>query len=414
MSERNWAGNVTYRAREILRPASVEELAAILAREPRVRVLGSRHSFTGIADTDGVLVSLAAMPGEVEVDAAAGLVRVPAGWRHGELVPALDAAGLALANLASLPHISVAGAVQTGTHGSGDRIGALGTQVAAVELVTASGEALVLRRGDDDFAGAVVGLGALGVVTHLTLEVEPTYQVAQTVYEGARWDDVLARFDAVTGAGDSVSMFTTWQDADTIGQVWVKARPGRADHDVLRALGAVPADGPRHPLPGIDPTPCTVQGGEQGPWYARLPHFRLEFTPSAGDELQSEYLVARADAREAIEALRGLAPQLAPALQVCEVRTMAADDLWMSPAYGRDTVALHFTWILDTDAVGALLPRIEQALPESARPHWGKLFAMDSATLARRYPRWDDFTALRDRLDPDRRFTNDYLIALGL
>ncbi|MDZ8170495.1 D-arabinono-1,4-lactone oxidase [Microbacterium xanthum] len=414
MSERNWAGNVTYRAREIVRPASVDELTGILAREPRVRVLGSRHSFSRIADTAGVLVSLSAMRGEVEVDAAAGRARVPAGLRHGDLVPALEAAGVALANLASLPHISVAGAVQTGTHGSGDRIGALGTQVAAVEMVTAAGETLVLRRGDDDFAGAVVGLGALGVITHLTLEVEPAYEIAQTVFEGARWDDVLSRLDAVTGAGDSVSMFTTWQDPDAIGQVWVKARPGRADHDALRGIGARPADGPRHPLPGIDPTPCTVQGGEPGPWFARLPHFRLEFTPSAGDELQSEYLVDRADAREAIDALRELAPRLAPVLQVCEVRTMAGDDLWMSPAYGRDTVGLHFTWVPDPDAVGAVLPLIEDALPASARPHWGKLFAMDSATLARRYPRWDDFTALRDRLDPDRRFANDYLISLGL
>ena len=414
MSERNWAGNVTYRAQRIAEPRSLDELAAVVVEEPRVRALGSRHSFTDIADTEGVLVSLAHLPGEVEVDAAAGLARVPAGLRHGDLVPALDAAGVALANLASLPHISVAGAVQTGTHGSGDRIGTLGTQVTAVELVTAEGETLALRRGDADFAGAVVGLGALGVVTHLTLEVEPAYEIAQTVFEGVRWDDVLPEISAVTGAGDSVSMFTTWQDADAIGQVWVKARPGHADHDALRALGGREADGPRHPLPGIDPAPCTVQGGEPGPWFARLPHFRLEFTPSAGDELQSEYLVDRANAPAAIDALRRLAPRIAPALQVCEVRTMAADDLWLSPAYGRDTVGLHFTWRLDPDAVGAVLPLIEEALPDSARPHWGKVFAMDAATLAARYPRWRDFTALRDRLDPGRRFGNAYLAALGL
>ena len=323
-------------------------------------------------------------------------------------------AGFALANLASLPHISVAGAVQTGTHGSGDRIGSLATQVLGVEMVTADGEVVSLRRGDPEFDGAVVGLGALGVVTHLTLELEPAYEIAQTVYDGARWDDVLAGFDAITGAGDSVSLFTSWQDADTIDQVWVKARPGRANADAVLAVGGREADGPRHPVPGVGPEPCTVQGGVPGPWHSRLPHFRLEFTPSAGAELQSEYLIDRRDVLAAIEALRALAPAIAPLLYVCEVREMAADDLWLSPAFGRETVGLHFTWRPDVAGVEGLLPRIEDALPESARPHWGKVFTMDADRIRSRYPRWDEFAALRARMDPRGRFTNDYLSRLGL
>ena len=354
------------------------------------------------------------MPHEIEVDTDAATARVSAGLRHGDLVPALDAAGFALANLASLPHISVAGAVQTGTHGSGDRIGSLATQVLGVEMVTADGGALTLRRGDPQFDGAVVALGALGIVTHLTLELEPAYEIAQTVYDGARWDDVLAGFDAITGAGDSVSLFTSWQDADTIDQIWVKARPGRANADAVLAAGGREADGPRHPVPGVGPEPCTVQGGVPGPWHSRLPHFRLEFTPSAGAELQSEYLIDRRDGLAAIDVLRSLAPEIAPLLYVCEVREMAADDLWLSPAFGRETVGLHFTWRPDVAGVEGLLPRIEDALPESARPHWGKVFTMDADRIRSRYPRWDEFAALRARMDPRGRFTNDYLSRLGL
>jgi xylitol oxidase len=414
MVETNWAGNLTYRAEAVRAPQSIDELSDIVTRSPRVRALGSRHSFSSIADTEGTLVSLARMPREIEIDTDAATARVSAGLRHGDLVPALDAAGVALANLASLPHLSVAGAVQTGTHGSGDRIGSLATQVQGLELMTADGEVRMLRRGDPDFDGVVVGLGALGIVTHLTLALEPAYEIAQTVYDGARWDDVLARFDAVTGAGDSVSLFTTWQDADTIDQVWVKARLGHATVDAVLAAGGREADGPRHPVPGVGPEPCTVQGGVPGPWHSRLPHFRLEFTPSAGAELQSEYLIDRRDVPVAIEALRALAPAIAPLLYVCEVRTMAADDLWLSPAYGHETVGLHFTWRPDSAGVETVLPRIEDTLPKSARPHWGKVFTMDAGPVSSRYSRWDEFAALRARMDPHGRFTNDYLARLGL
>lgn len=408
--ETNWAGNLTYRAARIDEPEDDAGLSDLVRASERVRVLGSRHSFNDLADTAGTLVSLARLAASepVTVSSDRTTVRVPAGIRYGDLVPALDREGLALANLASLPHISVAGAVQTGTHGSGNRVGSLATQVAVVELLTAAGERVRLSRGDDGFDGAVVGLGALGVVTHLDLDVEPVYTVSQTVYEGVRWDDALERFDEISSAGDSVSLFTRWIDPDVIDQVWVKARTTSSPGD-LSQFGAGAADGPRHPIPGIDPAPCTAQQGSPGPWYDRLPHFRLEFTPSAGAELQSEYLVDRADAVAAIGAVRALAGDIAPLLLTCEVRTMTGDDLWLSPAYGRPTVGIHFTWQRDEPAVRGLLPRLEEALPVSARPHWGKVFTLPGDEVRRRYPRFDDFARLRERFDPEGRFLNDYL-----
>ncbi|RLK52427.1 FAD-binding protein [Microbacterium telephonicum] len=410
----NWAGNIRYAAARLSEPSTLDELAEVIGSAPRVRMLGSRHSFTDIADTDGVLVSLAALAAEAPTVAAdRRTVRVAAGIRYGDLVPFLERERLALANLASLPHISVVGAVQTGTHGSGDRIGSLATQVVAVELITGAGERMRSRRGDADFDGVVVGLGALGAVTHLDLDVEPAYEVRQHVFDGGRWDAVLGDLDAVTAAGDSVSMFTTWADADALDQVWVKSRTGREAPDLHR-IGARPAGERRHPIPGVDPEPCTGQFGVPGPWFDRLPHFRLAFTPSVGVELQSEYLVARGDAVQAIEALRRLAPRIAPLLHVCEVRTMAADGLWLSPASGRDTVGLHFTWRPDEPAVRALLPAIEAALPESARAHWGKISTMPGDEVRARFPEWSRFAALRRRLDPERRFVNAHLERLGL
>lgn len=411
---RNWAGNVAYGAQRLAEPQSLEELTALVSQEPRLRVLGSRHSFNDVADTHGVLVSLAGLAAHTPVQRINDTtIRVSAGARYGDLVPRLDSWGMALANLASLPHISVAGAVQTGTHGSGDAVGSLATQVSAVHLITGSGDQLTLQRGDADFNGAVVALGALGVITHLDLDVSPAKDVAQTVWEGANWDAVLDDLDAVTSAGDSVGIFTTWQDPDVIDQVWVKSR-GLPHPNALVAMGAHAADGQRHPIPGLDPSPCTPQQGVPGPWFDRLPHFRLGFTPSVGDELQTEYFVPRSDAAAAVQAVRSLASEIAPLLHVSEMRTMMGDDLWLSPSYGASTVALHFTWKSNEQAVLHFLPRLEAALPSTARPHWGKVFTMDPEVISRRYPEWHRFRDLRARLDPQGRFMNPYLDRLGL
>lgn len=416
--ERNWAGNLTYRASGVEHPASVEELQAVFARGGRVRMLGSRHCFNDIADTDGLLVALDRMPRVFEVNEARDAVRVSGGMRYGDIAPLLDAEGLALANLASLPHISIAGAVATGTHGSGDGIGSLASAVRALTIVTPSGDVRALQRGDDDFDGAVVSLGALGAVVDVTLDVEPTYEVAQHVFEHPSWDAILADFDEVTSIGTSVSIFSRWERTDVADQIWVKQRQPEAREiaraDLFSRIDGEAATAKRHPIIGVDPVACTEQLGVPGPWFERLPHFKLEFTPSAGAEIQTEYLVPRADAVAAIQAVRTLAGQIAPLLLVNEIRTVAPDYLWLSSSQGTDAVGIHFTWKPDEAAVRAFLPTLEAALPETARPHWGKVFTLDGAELRSRYARWDEFTALAARFDPERRLVNPYLERLGL
>jgi xylitol oxidase len=392
--ESNWAGSYQYRARTIHEPETVEQLQEIVARAPRIRVLGSRHTFSDIADSDE-LVSLAALPPDIAIDGET--VSCGAAVRYGELAPVLDEADLALHNLASLPHISVAGAVATATHGSGDGNGNLATAVTALELVTADGALVRVERGDPDFDAMVVSLGALGAVTRVTLAAEPAYEVRQRVFEDIGWAELHEHYDAITTSGYSVSVFTLWGDSS---QVWVKSR----DEGPAELLGHPAATEDRHPIPGIDPVNCTAQRAIPGPWWDRLPHFRMGFTPSAGEELQSEFHLPRRHAAAAIEAVRALAGQVRPHLQVTEIRTIAADTLWLSPQYEQDTVAIHFTWNRDPEKVLRVLADVEAALePFGARPHWGKLFLG-----AAPHPRSTDFLALADRLDPTGKFRNPW------
>ena len=408
MKETNWAGNHTYQAAALHRPTTLDQVRELVAGAGRLRVLGSRHSFSDIADS-AELLSLDGLPADVVVDHAVGTVSLAGGLRYGDLAEALKAEGVALANLASLPHISVAGAVATATHGSGDANGNLATAVAGLELVTASGEVLTASRGDPDFDGLVVGLGALGAVTRVTLDVEPAYQVRQRTFQDLPWASLFERFDEVTSAGYSVSLFTRW--TATVDQVWVKSRVTEQPEEVRGELfGAVGATQDRHPILGIDPVNCTRQLGVPGLWSDRLPHFRMGFTPSSGEELQSEYHVPRRHAVPALQALLALGDRIRLVLQVSELRTVAADQLWMSPQHGQDTMAVHFTWLPDLAAVEPVLAAVETALdPFEARPHWGKLFLADAAAMARRYPRLPDFAGLAGRLDPRGVFINAWL-----
>ncbi|GAA3794319.1 FAD-binding protein [Streptomyces phyllanthi] len=402
----NWAGNITYTAKELHRPHSVEGVRALVAGSGKVRVLGSGHSFNEIAEpgSEGVLLSLAALPTAVEVDTAARTVRVGGGVRYAELAATVHRHGLALPNMASLPHISVAGSVATGTHGSGDANGPLASAVREVELVTADGETAVIGRDDLRFAGAVTSLGALGVVTALTLDLEPGFEVEQYVHVGLP----LAGLDhaAVAATAYSVSLFTDWREP-RFNHVWIKRR---TDQPLPHFPWAPPAAEAVHPVPGMPAENCTQQFGVPGPWHERLPHFRAEFTPSSGAELQSEYLLPRPHALEALHALDGIRDVIAPVLQICEVRTVAADEQWLSPSYGRDTVALHFTWIDDAPAVLPVVSRVEAALdPFGPRPHWGKVFTAASAVLRERYPRLGEFRVLADSLDPTGKFRNAFV-----
>jgi alditol oxidase len=409
--ERNWAGNIDYRAPFIARPESLAELQDLVARSPRLRVVGTRHSFNDIADRD-TLVSVDGLPDDVVIDSTAGTVAVNAAMTYGRLAATLNAHDLAVHNLASLPHISLAGAIATATHGSGDRLGNLATAVSSIDLIRSDGELLHIDRNDRDFDGVVVNLGSLGAVVRVELDVEPAYHVAQYVFEGLPWEALAANFDALTAAGDSVSSFTTYA-GPYVEQVWVKRRLGRHEHalDVTAGLfGARPASVDLHPISAMSAENCTAQLGVPGSWSDRLPHFRMGFTPSAGDELQSELFVARADALSAIEVLRRLAEELAPMLLISEIRTVAADSLWMSPHYQRDTVAFHFTWRRDMERATHLVRRVESALSEHApRPHWAKLFTLESTTVAERYPRHADFLDLLERFDPRHAFRNAWL-----
>jgi alditol oxidase len=409
----NWAGNVAFSATRIHRPASVAELQRLVAAGACVRALGTGHSFSRIADTPGDLVSVAGLPKIMKVDAEAATVTVSAGVKYGELAPHLHAAGYALRNLASLPHISVAGACATGTHGSGNSNGNLATAVCAMEMITAGGDAVTMSReaDGDRFCGAVVGLGALGIVTSLSLDIVPAFGIRQYVYENLPHEQLYEHLTDIFASAYSVSLFTDWR-SPRIRQVWLKQRAGEHDPPTpgTRWYGALAADGPRHPVPGLPAANSTQQLGVPGPWHERLPHFRLDFTPSAGDELQSEYLLPRRLAAGALRAIASIGDRVAPVLRISEIRTVAADDLWLSPSYRQDSMAIHFTWINDVPAVMPVLATVEDRLaPFGARPHWGKLFTTSPAAVSRLYDRLPDFQRLLRSLDPDGKFRNKFI-----
>jgi xylitol oxidase len=401
----NWAGNYSYGASVLHEPRSIGELQDLVHALPKVRALGTRHSFNDIADSDGELVSTASLAGGIEVDSSAATVTVGGGVRYGVLAAHLNARGFALHNMGSLPHISVAGAISTGTHGSGNTNGGLATAVSAIELVTGGGELLQLRRGDPDFAGAVVALGALGIVTRLTLDVEPAFDVQQERYTAVPWSAVLDDFEAVTGAAYSVSLFTDWL-GDELQLVWLK---WRIDNGEPSSVPESMWGGAREVISAASIDNMTVRGGIPGPWSERLPHFRLDAVPSDGDEIQTEFFIDRADSVAALRAIRELGEQIAPHLLITELRTVASDELWMSEAFGRESLGIHFTWMNHPDDVARLVPRIEEALaPYSPRPHWGKWFAMAAPTTTESYPRFAEFRALADRLDAGAQFRNAF------
>lgn len=406
----NWAGNLTYGTDRLEERRTLDAVRSFVRSQERLKVLGSRHCFNSIADSRDVLLSLKPMR-EVKLDPPNGAVTVGPGVTYGQLCPYLDAEGFALHNLASLPHISVAGACTTATHGSGERNGSLATAVAELELVTADGDVVKLGRKSDDFSAAVAGLGALGVITRLTLALQMKYTMRQYVYENLPLAQMKDHFDAIQASGYSVSLFTDWQE-QRINELWIKTRGGSRFAAPEEYFGAKRATRDLHPIAALSAGNCTAQMGVPGPWYERLPHFRMGFTPSAGKELQSEYFVPRRNAVDAILAVERLRDRLKPHLLISEIRTVAADGLWMSMAYRRPSVAIHFTWKQDWPAVRRLLPLIEKELgPYQPRPHWGKLFTLPPAELRGRYERFDDFRLLAARYDPRGKFRNDFLNA---
>ena len=412
---KNWAGNLQYSTERLSTVSSPQEIKSFVKQHAKFKVLGTRHCFNRIADSTEQFLSL--KPGDelLGLNADARTVTVPAAMTYGRLCPLLHSRGFALHNLASLPHISVAGSCSTATHGSGDKNGNLATAVSAMELVTAEGDLLQLSRQNDGekFAGAVVGLGAIGVITKVTLNIQPAFMVRQFVYENLPLDQLKDHFDAISSAAYSVSLFTDWRKR-SFNEVWIKARTDAAEAFAAPSefFAASPATKNLHPIAELSAENCTEQMGVPGPWYERLPHFRMGFMPSAGKELQSEYFVPRQHAVEAILAVERLHEQVSPHLLISEIRTIAADDLWMSPCYRQACVTIHFTWEQDWPAVRKLLPIVEKELaPFQARPHWGKLFSVSPAYLRSVYEKLPDFVRLCQAFDPRGKFRNEFLNA---
>ncbi len=409
----NWAGNYTYRATHFHQPKTVEQIQELVIHSKKLKALGTRHSFNDIADSPGNLISLEHFNQIVGLDRDRHTVTVEAGARYGQLARWLHNEGYALHNLASLPHISVAGACATATHGSGDRQGNLATAVSAIEMITANGELVALSRekDGDQFQGAVVGLGGLGVVTKLTLNISPTFEMRQDVYENLPLAELEEHFNELFSSGYSVSLFTDWRNSN-FNQVWLKRHisdnaPIKLDPELFQATLAI---SPLHPIAALSAENCTEQMGISGPWYERLPHFRMDFTPSSGEELQSEYLVPREHAFEALRIIDQLRETIAPLLQISEIRSIAADDLWMSPCYKQACIAIHFTWKKDWEGVQKVLPRIEEQLAQfDARPHWAKLFTTSPAHLQSLYEKLPDFRQLLQHYDPQGKFRNEFL-----
>jgi xylitol oxidase len=410
---KNWAGNLEYSAGAVVYPESVEQVQAFVKKADKIRTLGSQHCFNKIADSPHQLLSTKNLNKVISMDPAKKTVTVEGGIRYGTLGEYLQGKGYGLHNLASLPHISVAGSIATATHGSGVKNGNLATAVSGIEFVTAAGDVITLskEKDGDQFLGAVVGLGGLGVVTKVTLDIQPAYQVRQHVYENLPFGELEKNFEAIMSSGYSVSLFTDWQK-NNVSEVWVKSVVAEGKQPPARPelYGATLAKKNLHPIVELAAENCTEQMGVPGPWHERLPHFRMNFTPSSGKELQSEFFVPFSNAFAALKAINNLGDKWIQDLFISEIRTIAADDLWMSTCYKRPSVAIHFTWKQNTDSVMKLIPIVEEQLaPFGARPHWGKLFTITPAQLRSRYERYGDFLQLLRQYDPKGKFRNEFL-----
>ena len=408
----NWAGNLRYSTGNVHYPNTIGEVQDVIKKSQKLTALGSRHSFNTIADNTENQVSLSHFNKVVSLDKLAGTVTVESGMKYGELAPYLHENGFALHNLASLPHISIAGAVATATHGSGIKNGNLSTAVLGIEFINAAGELVNLTKKNDGdkFNGAVVALGAFGVVTKLTLELQPTFNMKQVVYRNLAMSELEKNFSEIMGSGYSVSLFTDWKNKN-INEVWVKSKVEN-ENDAARPelFGAKLAQQNLHPIETESAENCTDQMGVPGPWYERMPHFKMGFKPSAGKELQAEYFVPIEHAYEAMMVFEKLTEKITPHLFISEIRAIAADDFWMSPCHKKTCVALHTTWKQEVEAIMQLLPMLEEQLaPFEARPHWAKLFTMSPSVLRSRYEKLNDFKQLVSQYDPNGKFRNEFL-----
>jgi alditol oxidase len=409
---KNWGGNLSYGTDQILEPTTIDELSQII-KSGKVRPIGTKHSFSPVVIGDGKLVSTMGLVFEPFVDEKEAKVTVAANTRFGDLAIYLESRGWALKNMGSLPHISIAGACATGTHGSGDGNQILSASLSSYSFLDGRGEMQTFSRGDELFEAGRLGLGAYGLWVQLTLDVVPSYRMRQDVYHDILWEAFYENPANLTSAGYSVSLFTKW-GKPTIDQTWVKTRI--SDGPPANPLHGVYAEteSKRELAPGVGDN-LTAQGGQEGAWCDRLPHFRLDATPSAGDEIQTEYFVQRDQVASAVKQLNQLAELINPILIITEIRTIASDQAWLSPMLRGDSVALHFTWRNDPAAVNDAVQQIEAKLGDyGIIPHWGKVNAFDKSRLAAVHSRISDAREVFDELDPMRKFSSEYLVQLGV
>lgn len=408
----NWGGNLAFEQAEVVKPKTISELAEMV-RVNKVRPVGTLHSFSPIAKGEGLLMSTANLAIKPELDSDRSVVRFGAAMRFGELALFLEQNGFALRNMGSLPHISVAGAAATGTHGSGDKNQILSSSLTSFSYLNHEGELIKVEKQDPLFEAFRLGLGAYGIWVEAELSIVPSFQIRQDIFLEIPWSYFLEDPSRLTSAGYSVSLFGKW-GTSTISQTWVKSEVEDPRAGVPIAAIAPEQNSKRELADGVGDN-LTEQGGKPGPWLHRLPHFRLDASPSAGNEIQTEYFFTRDKIAHAIEAVHSVAGKINPVLIISEIRSIAQDDAWLSPMRRGDSIALHFTWKNEPELVDIAVQELEKVLaPMEPIPHWGKVHHFTQSDLERAHPMLSKAREQFENADPSGKFSSDYLRSLGI
>ncbi|MFP3987448.1 D-arabinono-1,4-lactone oxidase [Streptomyces sp. E11-3] len=421
---RNWAGNVTARPAREVSPASVDELAAAVRQAAddghRVKAVGTGHSFTSVAATDGVLIRPELLTGIRGIDRAAGTVTVQAGTPLKRLNLALAREGLSLTNMGDIMEQTVAGATSTGTHGTGRDSASIAAQIRGLELVTADGSVLrcSAKENPEVFAAARIGIGALGIVTAITFAVEPLFLL--TAREAPMsFEQVTAEFDQHVAENEHFEFYwfphtgncNTKRNNRSAGpEAPVGAVSGWFEDEFLSNGVFQAANSLGRAFPATIPAMAKVSSRAlSARTYTDIP-YKVFTSPRRVRFMEMEYAIDRSALVETLRELRAMVDRSPLRISFpVEVRTAPADDIALSTASGRDTayIAVHMYRGTPYQAYFTAAERIFTA--HGGRPHWGKVHTRDAEYLASVYPRFDEFTALRERLDPDRVFGNDYL-----
>ncbi|MFF3904857.1 D-arabinono-1,4-lactone oxidase [Streptomyces sp. NPDC001848] len=421
---RNWAGNVTARPVRAVTPASVEELSAAVRKAAedglRVKAVGTGHSFTAAAATDGVLIRPQLLSGVRRIDREAGTVTVGAGTSLKRLNMALAREGLSLTNMGDIMEQTVSGATSTGTHGTGRDSGSIAAQIKGLELVTADGSVLTCseRENPDVFAAARIGLGALGIITAVTFAVEPLFLLTARE-EPMPFDKVLADFDELWAENEHFEFYwfphtgntNTKRNNRSLGPRRPVGQVGGWFEDEFLSNGVFQvANWVGQAVPATIPAIARISSRALSARTYTDIAYKVFTSPRRVRFVEMEYAVPREALVETLRELKAMVDRsdLRVSFPV-EVRTAPADDIALSTASGRDSayVAVHMFRGTPYQAYFTAAERIFTA--HQGRPHWGKVHTRDAEYLAKAYPRFAEFTTLRDRLDPDRRFGNDYL-----